>query len=156
MALMDMVRNSPAVQLADNLMAQIEEGKAAWESLKTGFLEGVKALKGAGGNITKTGSSMLKKLGTSLERNHHSFLQDLQYSGLPLRRSSDPSGSKRSSSATQVMDGSAAPYLAVDQRLDSNMAHCSEQSLEEAQAITTVPTNDTNHGSQRCDDCMIV
>ncbi|GAX82802.1 hypothetical protein CEUSTIGMA_g10228.t1 [Chlamydomonas eustigma] len=116
MALMDMVRSSPALQLADNLMAQIEEGKAAWESLKTGFLEGVKALKGAGGNITRSGSSMLKKFGTSLERNHRLLQQGLlqqgsSMSGLPLlRRSSDPSGGGGSSPENQrLIRGEASP-----------------------------------------------
>ncbi len=51
---MDMVRNSPAVQLADNLMAQIQEGKAAWASLKSGFMDGVRALRGGTSSATRS------------------------------------------------------------------------------------------------------
>lgn len=45
MALMDMVRSSPALQLADNLMAQLKTGGKRWAAMSAGFMGTVRSIQ---------------------------------------------------------------------------------------------------------------
>eukprot|EP00955_Chlamydomonas_euryale_P053587 355536-Chlamydomonas_euryale.AAC.3 len=45
MALIDMVRSSPALQLADNLMAHLNSGSAAWSALQANIMGTVRSLQ---------------------------------------------------------------------------------------------------------------